>query len=163
VALVGDETSKARTAFMVAAAWPDIIRIDPRFYDDIAGDVQPTRLLPGFPDMKSSSDRTKQEAIETPNAHTELLRLIAKVGGSVTGANPVYDLPWLVHIASDVHNPVHCAHGFRKRCRKVILSGRGCLPHKVGLGKYEILADLGKEAWAKSGGSARSSFIVTSP
>lgn len=46
-----DAAGKARAAFLTAAPWPDAIRGDMRFYDELRADVQPTRLLPGVPEM----------------------------------------------------------------------------------------------------------------
>src|SRR6202008_1061278 len=37
--------------FAHAARWPDLIRDDPRFYDETDPAATPTALLPGFPDM----------------------------------------------------------------------------------------------------------------
>ena len=154
----GDDAAKARWAFMMASTWPDVIRGNPRFYDDMLPDdsrsamlpaaTTPTPTLPGFPDMKRhvpwhfysipfSPDGTKLEPIASPNALTEMRRLITEIGGGVKGADPVYDLPWLLHIASDVHNPVHAASRFVKAmpqgdfiATRVIVSG-GTILHAV--------------------------------
>jgi hypothetical protein len=89
---------------------------DPRFYDEQRTDVQPTPLLPGFPDMGShgtwhyvdlnfSEDGTPVPPIDTPNALTEVTRLLGTVGGQEKLAS--YSLPWIVHIVGDVHQPLH--------------------------------------------------------
>jgi hypothetical protein len=114
----GDEASKTRWAFMVASVWPEMIRIDPRFYDDNGVNVQATPLLPGFPDMKRHADwrayatpfrvdGTTTELPEAPSALTESRGLLAEISGSLKIAEPGYDVPWLVHIVSDVHS-VEC-------------------------------------------------------
>src|SRR5580658_3508546 len=46
-----DPAGRSRAAFLVAATWPDIIKGDPRFYDNLSQDARSTPLLPGFPDM----------------------------------------------------------------------------------------------------------------
>ncbi|MEP7354054.1 MAG: S1/P1 nuclease, partial [Acidobacteriota bacterium] len=82
-------------------------------------DAIPTPLLQGFPDMgrhtnwhyvdyNFSPDRTPFPPLETPNALTELRRMIDILGKPVDdSSNPVYALPWFLHIGGDVHNPLH--------------------------------------------------------
>jgi hypothetical protein len=112
-----DTPGRARWAFITAAYWPDAIRNDTRFYDDTRADAQPTQTLPGFPDMgrhtnwhyidfNFSEDGTQFPALETPNALGELHRLIAMVGGPAS-IETAYALPWLLHLAGDIHNPMH--------------------------------------------------------
>ncbi|MEO5923880.1 MAG: S1/P1 nuclease [Bryobacteraceae bacterium] len=115
-----DEAGKARAAFLTASSWPDMIRSDPRFYDESRAGVQPTAQLPGFPSMAShplwhyvdfnfSEDGTLIPPLEIPNALGELPHLIEAVGAP-TGTNEMlaaYSLPWLMHLTGDVHNPLH--------------------------------------------------------
>ena len=114
--LAGD----ARSAFLAAATWPDLIRDDRRFYDDTRADAKPTPLLPGFPsmarhtnwhyrDIPFSPDGTPVEPIKAPNALTELQLIL----GALDKMSP-YDLPWLLHLEGDVHNPLHCTSRFLK-------------------------------------------------
>lgn len=113
---------KARAAFLVASYWPDTIRNDPRFYDETRTNFQITPLLPGFSEMgrhtmwhyvdfNFSEDGTPIPPIETPNALGELSRLIDLVGtpggDASMDALATYSLPWLIHLAGDVHNPLH--------------------------------------------------------
>lgn len=109
----------ARAAFLAAAVWPDTIRGDRRFYDDTYADAKPTPLLPGFPsmarhtnwhytDVPFSPDGTPLELPKVPNILTELLRILNEP--SLTA----YDLPWLIHLTGDVHQPLHTTSRFTK-------------------------------------------------
>ena len=106
-----------RDAFLAAAVWPDTIKGDSRFYDDIAANPKPTPLLPGFPsmarhtnwhyvDLPFSPDGTRLERPKKPNALTELRRILKEP--ELTA----YDLPWLIHLTGDVHQPLHCTSRF---------------------------------------------------
>jgi hypothetical protein len=119
-----DAAGKARAAFVTASYWPDAIRNDPRFYDELRADVQVTPLRPGFPEMgrhttwhyvdfNFSEDGTAIPPIDTPNALGELQRLISVVGDKHE-ALAAYSLPWLVHLAGDVHNPLHTVSRYSK-------------------------------------------------
>jgi hypothetical protein len=117
-----DPSARARAAFLAAAVWPDTIRNDKRFYDDTRADAQPTPLLAGFPDMKrhtnwhyvdipySPQGVPPKEPVR-PNALSELERIL---GTHLTGANSAYDLPWLIHVEEDVHQPLHDTSRFLK-------------------------------------------------
>jgi len=113
-----DPEARARAAFLVAATWPDLIRSDKRFYDDTKADEQPTPLLPGFPNMKRhtnwhyvdlpySPEGVPAHVEPPPTALSELQRILAK------DIEP-YDLPWLLHIEEDVHQPLHTVSRFLK-------------------------------------------------
>ncbi len=104
--------------------WPDAIRGDNRFYDDTRANAQPTPLLPGFAslgflsmarhtnwhyiDIPFSPDGTALEPAPSPNALIELRRILKEANLSA------YDLPWLVHLTGDVHQPLHCISRFTK-------------------------------------------------
>ncbi len=109
----------SREAFLAAAVWPDTIKGDPRFYDDTAKDPKPTPLLAGFPSMARhtnwhyvdfpfSPDGTKLEPPKRPNALIELRRILREPDLTA------YDLPWLIHLTGDVHQPLHCTSRFTK-------------------------------------------------
>src|SRR5580704_15064072 len=77
----------SRDAFLTAAVWPDAIKGDPRFYDDTQPIPKVTPRLPGFPsmarhtnwhyvDLPFSPDGTPLEPPKTPNALTELRRIL---------------------------------------------------------------------------------------
>jgi hypothetical protein len=113
---------RARFAFTQAAVWADNIKGDARFYDEARRDAKPTPTLAGFPDMKQhrnwhyinvafSTDGTAlPKEPPTPNALTELTRIIPLLPSD----EGVYLLPWFLHIAGDVHQPLHCATRFRQ-------------------------------------------------
>lgn len=112
-------TLPSREAFLTAAVWPDNIRGDKRFYDDMAERPTPTPVLPGFPDMARhmnwhyidvpfSPDGTPLEQPKSPNALIELRRIMREP--SLVS----YDLPWLIHLVGDVHQPLHCTGRFTK-------------------------------------------------
>ncbi len=108
-----------RDAFLEAAVWPDAIKGDSRFYDEMFADSKPTPLLPGYPsmarhtnwhyiDIPFSPDGTPLEPPPSPNALIELQRILKETDLGV------YDLPWLVHLTGDVHQPLHCTSRFTK-------------------------------------------------
>jgi hypothetical protein len=119
-----DKQRRARAAFLAASVWPDTIRIDKRFYDDTQQNALPTPLLPGFPSMArhtnwhyidiaiSGEDGSPVQPTKSPNALTELRRILKELRGS--GSASVYDLPWLIHLEEDVHQPLHCVSRFLK-------------------------------------------------
>jgi len=124
-----DPLARARAAFIVAAAWPDEIKGDLRFYDETRPGATPTPLLPGFPDMARHTiwhyydtpytlDGAEPVSAKAPNALSELNRIIpllANQGVPFTSpSSPVYLLPWLEHIEGDVHQPLHCVTRFLK-------------------------------------------------
>jgi hypothetical protein len=118
-----DPAALARYAFVHAAPWPDlIIYNDDRFYDELAPNAQPTPLLPGFPDMMRhrawhyfdtpySGDGTAVIEQQPPHLMTELPRLLSEIG-TVDSRQAAYDLPWLEHLAGDVHQPLHLTGRF---------------------------------------------------
>lgn len=122
----GDAAARARYAFIQSAVWPDAIRNDPRFYNEDRRDAVKTPLLPGFPEMGRhtmwhyidnpfTQDGTKLSPVDMPNALTELERLAGALSKPVGDtANPVYALPWVIHIVGDVHNPLHSVSRFSK-------------------------------------------------
>jgi hypothetical protein len=119
-----DPSARARAVFLAAAVWPDTIRSDTRFYDDAKIDAQPTSLLPGFPDMKrhlrwhyidlpySPEGAPVKEAL-VPNALSELERILNAIP-HLPDADIAYDLPWLIHMEEDVHEPLHDSSRFLK-------------------------------------------------
>ena len=117
-----DPAALARYAFVHAAPWPDMLRGDVRFYDEASPDAHPTPLLPGFPDMMRhltwhyfdnpiSGDGTPVIEQRPPHLMTELPRLLAEIA-TVDSRQAAYDLPWLEHLAGDVHQPLHLTSRF---------------------------------------------------
>jgi hypothetical protein len=118
-----DPEDKARAAFLAAAVWPDVIKSDRRFYDDTRANAQPTPSLPGFPstarhtdwhyiDLPYSPDGTALVQPKSPNALEQLKRLLKTIGPN--DPNGAYDLPWLIHLEGDVHQPLHSVSRFVK-------------------------------------------------
>jgi hypothetical protein len=124
-------------AFVRAAAWPDDIRSDKRFYDDTAKHpVQtPTPTPAAFPDKTAFPDGTSaihknwhfineplvgeldalqpgdsQDFRTPPTILTKIVEFRASLALS-NGGTPslvrAYELPWLLHLVGDVHQPLH--------------------------------------------------------
>jgi hypothetical protein len=129
-----DPSARARAAFIAASVWPDQIKGDARFYDETRPNASPTPLLPGFPDMARHTtwhyydtpyapDGVEPEHQNPPHALSELNRIIPIIGSKAnvpptSASNPAYLLPWLEHIAGDVHQPLHCVSRFLKSMPK---------------------------------------------
>jgi hypothetical protein len=117
-----EPAARARAAFLYAATWPDAIRGDVRFYDETRKDATPTPLLNGFPDMGRhgtwhyydipyAPDGFHAPRQKPPHALSELRRLIEEIA-TAPPLEQAYDLPWLVHIEGDVHQPLHATSRF---------------------------------------------------
>jgi hypothetical protein len=122
-----DAAGRSRAAFLAAAVWPDVIKGDPRFYDNLSKDARSTPLLPGFPDMGRHTnwhyvdetlytpDGAYGEKQAPPNARTELERILQDISRQADDpVNPAYDLPWLLHLVGDLHQPLHTTSRFLK-------------------------------------------------
>lgn len=117
-------TSYRLMIFMNAATWPDSIREDERFYDETDPDSIPTPKLPGFPTMKKlkpwhyidlpfSPDHSPVTGPYSINALKSMRACRQALNNSnVTPTNQAYLLAWLLHIAGDVHQPLHCTSRF---------------------------------------------------
>jgi hypothetical protein len=102
--------------FVTASTWPDLIRSDPRF-----GASAPP--LNGFPDMDRHTawhfintpipSRFAALPVDSDNAVTALRKLLPHLRptGTVTAAE-AYALPWILHIVSDLHQPLHTVTRF---------------------------------------------------
>jgi hypothetical protein len=127
-----DPRARARAVFMMAAYWADMIKDDPRYYNEARRDSPPTPTLPGFPDMKRRQnwhyinipitfDGTPVRQTPVPNVLTQLRVILDRIGNPFVGRkrlaaeeDEVYLLLWLLHLAGDVHQPLHCATRFLK-------------------------------------------------
>jgi S1/P1 nuclease len=121
-----DPAARALHAFEFAATWPDVIRGDMRFYDSTRENATPTLLLPGFPsmdrhvtwhyyDIPFAPDGAAIKEQAPPHALSELRRILDEIGNKrVAVPLQVYDLPWLLHIEGDVHQPLHATTRFLK-------------------------------------------------
>jgi S1/P1 Nuclease len=134
-----EPAARVRYAFVYAAAWPDLIRGDSRFYDETRPDAKPTPPVAGFPDMMRhgtwhyydipiSGDGTPVVESQPPHLMTELPRLLAEIAT----ANPLeaaYDLPWLEHLTGDAHQPLHATSRFLKSQPKGDAGGNLVIVH----------------------------------
>jgi hypothetical protein len=108
-----------RELFLRLSVWPDRIRRDPRFFDELAPNATPTPLLPGFPSMASrstwhylprgfSTDGTPTQLLTAPNAVTALPGFADALSDAGLPASVrSYGLGWLVHVIGDLHQPLH--------------------------------------------------------
>ncbi|HEX4966355.1 MAG TPA: S1/P1 nuclease [Thermoanaerobaculia bacterium] len=122
--LAANDPNFGLRVFMKAATWPDFIRNDPRFYDDLRPDATPTPPLPGFPDMKIhknwhyrdegiSFDGTATKPPDAVNALTEIVAQRSALGDpAVPASTQAYGLSWLAHLIGDVHQPLHAVSRF---------------------------------------------------
>ena len=110
--------------FMNAATWPDSIRKDPRFYDETDSESSPTPKIDGFPSMKRFTrwhyidfPFTPDHSPLTDPSPVNALKLLSASrwainNPSVPVAAQAYFLSWLLHVAGDVHQPLHCTSRF---------------------------------------------------
>lgn len=110
--------------FMTAAIWPDLIRTDDRFYDETDADSTPTTRLDGFPSMKRftrwhyidlpfTTDHSPVTQPSSINAFKLLRASRWAVNNPRVRVNyQAYFLSWLLHVAGDVHQPLHCTSRF---------------------------------------------------
>ena len=120
-----DAEGRARAAFLAAAVWPDMIKGDPTFL----------RRHPCGRPVRRLCFRAFQIWSATPTGTTSTIPLrprrrhFSTSGCSPTpwkkssvcletsgnpAVNYVYDLPWLVHLEGDLHQPLHCTSRFLK-------------------------------------------------
>ncbi len=112
--------------FMIAATWPDAIRRDKTYHSDglQGGDRPPTdgtatnnsgyddhamHKYWHFVDTPFSPDGTVLPPIPTPNAQDRITAFRGVLKSNEPDALKSYDLVWLLHLAGDVHQPLHCA------------------------------------------------------
>jgi hypothetical protein len=119
---------KAKVAFMKAATWPDMIKIDMRYTDDgnrpkgpdVARNIGYADMLMHrywhFIDIPFSFDGTALVDPDIPNAQTQIIAFRQTLRDS--GASDElrsYDLVWLVHLVGDVHQPLHATTRFNRK------------------------------------------------
>lgn len=108
-----------RELFLRLSVWPDRIRRDRRFFDELNPNASPTPLLPGFPSMASratwhylprsfSTDGTPTQILIAPNAVTVLPGFADALDDrGIPASVRAYGLGWLVHVIGDLHQPLH--------------------------------------------------------
>ena len=89
--------------FLEASVWADEIRNDRRFYDE--GRDKPTPILPGFPDMRRHGGWHYRDS-GGGEIDTRLAQLAHDLVHGQRAAK-IYALPWLLHLAGDIHQPLH--------------------------------------------------------
>ncbi|HKT33388.1 MAG TPA: S1/P1 nuclease [Nitrospira sp.] len=119
---------KGKVAFMKAATWPDMIKIDMRYTDDgnrpkgsdAARNIGYADTLMHrywhFIDIPFSFDGTALVGPDIPNAQTQIraFRDTLKNPGASDELRS-YDLVWLLHLVGDVHQPLHAASRFNRK------------------------------------------------
>ncbi len=104
-------------AFLQAALWPDTIKGDLRFSDKPDAQLSPT--LPGFPDMRVHAnwhyiDRPYVTSGGSPS-NTEIdpvNNALARLYEFRSRLDQPYYLAFFLHLASDVHQPLHSTSRF---------------------------------------------------
>jgi hypothetical protein len=110
------DADRGLEAFLQSSYWPDQIKGDPRFWDDLVHGAQPTPQLPGFPDMKMHknwhytnvpyiTNGQAGKAAEVPNIWVRINELRHEPLSA-------YNMMWLVHLVGDIHQPLHCVARF---------------------------------------------------
>ena len=128
-----DPVDIAHNAFSLASTWPDVIKSDPRFSDSATG---ASNVLPGFPDMLRHQswhyvntpfpDEFAHERIDPVNAPAELKRLLKMLhkNGAAT-AEEAFALPWIIHLETDLHQPLHTVSRFYRSSSGVVEQDKG--------------------------------------
>jgi hypothetical protein len=113
-----------RMIFLIAATWPDQIRIDPSYQDDGPNNgytpegPQATQNIGyrdqlrhkywHFIDIPYSQDGTPLPETPAPNIQTQITAFRAALASGKSDDVKSYDLVWLLHLVGDVHQPLHC-------------------------------------------------------
>lgn len=96
--------------FAEAAAWPDSIRNDPRFFDE--GRDPPTPPLPGIADTARHKswhyvDLDERGVVTHGQLDSQIERLVAVLRSTGRKSEMTHALPWLAHLVADIHQPLH--------------------------------------------------------
>ena len=113
------------TAFLMAATWPDEIKRRSDYVDDGEHPSGPTaaqnigyadKLMHRywhFIDLPFSPDGTPLANPVKPNAQTQIYAFrLTLLSSKASDALKSYDLAWLLHLAGDVHQPLHATSRF---------------------------------------------------
>lgn len=124
-----NSNQRGLVAFVKAATWPDDIKSDSRFFDENKPPTPIPPTLEGFPnmlrnrswhfiDIPFSPDSTPLEQPPPVNAKAQISEFSDTIGNDGASAQDrVYDLPWLIHLVGDIHQPLHCAGRFTRAHR----------------------------------------------
>lgn len=106
-------------AFLHSSYWPDELKGDPRFWDDLAREIHPTPLLPGFADMKMHKDwhfiNMPFVAAGQSGRDAGLVNIVERLAALRAEPLSPCSLAWLVHLVGDIHQPLHCVSRFTGR------------------------------------------------
>src|SRR5262245_3055488 len=113
---------KGKVAFVKASGWPDDIKGDPRFFDP---GQTPTPQIPGLPPDSNKRNRewhftnvpfTMDNTATMPPAAVNVLTKLQDFQslGTFPMLMQTFVLPWLIHLAGDVHQPLHAIALFRE-------------------------------------------------
>jgi hypothetical protein len=128
-----DAVDLAHNAFAVASTWPDIIKSDPRFSDTpVAG----APALPGFPDMLRHQNwhyintpvpaEFEKQPIDPVNVTAELKRLLRTLKkDGVVSPEEAFALPWIMHLVTDIHQPLHTVSRFYRSTNGAVEQDKG--------------------------------------
>jgi hypothetical protein len=125
------EDEKTLRAFLRAANWPDVIKSgcsvadsqpgtsgnvplpnDPRTSQNIGFTDTLCHKYWHFHDKPFSSDHTPTEDAPTPSALTQFPVLTGGLKSGATAGIRSYDLAWIIHLAGDMHQPLHATQRF---------------------------------------------------
>lgn len=133
---LGNRKTHPRAIVMAASTWPDLIKVDPRYFDNGAnrGYDEPGPLRSISATHGSENDKLPRHKgwhfIDTPvsldnqppgaaldgtivNIVQVLTVLNKQLGDPQTGDEErAFELAWLLHLVGDIHQPLHCANGF---------------------------------------------------
>jgi len=112
---------KGKAAFIKASGWPDDIKTDSRFFDP--GDPQ-TPEIPGLPPGSNKRNRdwhytnipfTMDDTPLKPPAPTNVVTKLQEFQSIAMFPKQMqtYALPWIIHLAGDIHQPLHAVALFR--------------------------------------------------
>lgn len=123
-----DKQDRRKVAFMKAATWPDMIKIDYRYTNDGDRPKGPdagrnigyadklTHRYWHYIDIPFSPDGTALTDPDSPNAQTQIVAFRQTLMDS--GASDElksYDLVWLLHLVGDVHQPLHATTRYSQK------------------------------------------------
>ena len=125
--IAGAVDDEGLVAFMEASVWPDTIKGDHRFHE---GDGSDADTLPGFPDMERhrnwhflnrpfNPQNVPIPPLPAENAQVKIKEFVAALGSAQAPDEvKTFQLPWLIHLVGDVHQPLHCSTRYLKTQRR---------------------------------------------
>lgn len=116
--------SRSKTAFVMAATWPDIIKRKAGYENDgenpqgadasrnIGYSDKLQHRYWHYVDYPFSPDGTPLEQPKVPNAEVEIAAFRSVLSSNASDDLKSYDLVWLLHLVGDVHQPLHATSRF---------------------------------------------------